>query len=86
MTASLPDYYVEELLIVQEFEIVLQNPCNTGNSVLLSDPEDPGRTEIGTLTIMSEWSEEVVDLNSIFIDKVTKEGILGSCGNLTFQL
>ena len=84
MTASLPDYYVEELSIVMEFEINLQNPCNTGNSVLLSDPKRPRRTEIGTLTIMSEWSNKVVDLNSIFIDKVTKEGILGSCGNLTF--
>ena len=68
MTAALPDYYVEELSIVMEFEIVLQNPCNSGNSIIINDPDDSGRTEIGTLTIMSEWSNEVIDLNNIFID------------------
>ena len=35
---------------------------------------------------MSEWSNKVVDLPSVLTDKVTKEGSLGSCGNLTFEL
>ena len=47
---------------------------------------DTGRTEIGTLAIMSGWSNKVVDLPSVLTDKVTKEGSLGSCGNLTFEL
>ena len=35
---------------------------------------------------MSEWSNKVVDLPSVLTDKVTKEGSLGSCGDLTFEL
>ena len=83
MTASLPDYYVQELRIVMEFEIVLQNPCNTGNSVIL---RDPNQKQIGTLKIMSEWSKKVLDLDKLFTDKVTKDGTLGTCGNLTYEL
>ena len=85
MTADLPDYYVEQMSIVMEFEIVLQNPCNSGNAVILSDP-DPNRIDVGRLTIMSEWSSEVIDLDSLFTDRVTKEGSLGSCGSLTYEL
>ena len=66
-----------------EFEIAVQNPCNTGNAVVFSDTE---RTEIGTLIIMSGWSTEIVDLPSVLTDKVTREGSLGSCGDLTFEM
>lgn len=68
-----------------EFEIVLQNPCNSGNAVIINDP-DPNRIEVGKLTIMSEWSNKVIDLDSLFTDKVTREGSLGSCGRLTYEL
>ena len=68
-----------------DFEIVLQNPCNSGNAVIISDP-DPNRIDVGRLTIMSEWSNKVIDLDSLFTDRVTKEGSLGSCGSLTYEL
>ena len=35
---------------------------------------------------MSEWSNKVIDLDSLFTDRVTKEGSLGSCGSLTYEL
>ena len=53
--------------------------------MIINDP-DPNRIEVGKLTIMSEWSNKVIDLDSLFTDKVTREGSLGSCGSLTYEL
>ena len=38
------------------------------------------------IEIMSEWSDKVLDLPLVFTDQFSKEGGLGSCGNLTFEL
>ena len=35
---------------------------------------------------MSGWSTEIVDLPDVLTDKVTREGSLGSCGDLTFEM
>ena len=53
--------------------------------MILNDP-DPNRIEVGKLTIMSEWSNKVIDLDSLFTDRISKEGSLGSCGSLTYEL
>ena len=35
---------------------------------------------------MSEWSNRVIDLPTMFTDKFSKEGNLGPCGDLTYKL
>ena len=35
---------------------------------------------------MAQWSSAEIDLSEIFIDQFSKEGGLGSCGDLTFEL
>ena len=66
-----------------EFEIAVNNPCNTGNRVVFVDSD---KKEVEKIEIMSEWSDAKLDLPLVFTDQFSKEGGLGSCGNLTFEL
>ena len=83
LTARLPDYKLSNMELQKEFEVTLNNPCNTANKVVFTDSE---QEEVEPIIIMAEWSNAEVDLTKMFTDQFSKEGGLGSCGELTFEL
>jgi len=59
------------MTIVLTYKVAIHNPCNNGNNVIF---RDLSQIEIGTVQIMSGWSNKIVDLTDTYTDLYSLEG------------
>ena len=85
---TLNDYRDEVIREIQVFDIVIKNPCNDGNRVILRDTSKQYTQTVKTQLdrIMVKWTTQTYRLDEMFTDAFSQEGGLGLCGELEYEI
>ena len=69
------------------FDVVVKNPCNDGNKIILKDSDSAYQQRVvySFESVMVKWTTRTYFLNDIFIDEYTSGSQDGGCGELVFE-